>query len=379
MKILVTGGAGFIGSHLVDALIREGHQVRVYDNLDSQAHKDDGLPTHFNEKAEFVKGDVRHKKELQKAIGNSQVIFHLAAVISLGQSMYRIKEYEEVNLGGIANLLEILASTRNRVKKIVFASSATVYGEGAYFCPREKVPCYPDVRTEEQVKGGQWEELCPVCHEVLTPIPTIEEKPLSAKLIYAITKEAGEKMLSSFAQAYGVPCTVLRYFNVYGPGQNWHNPHTAVWASFLGRIKNDLAPLIIEDGKQTRDFVYVKDVVRATIKAMEMPKNNFEIINIGSGKRVSVLQVAEKLIELSGKNLKPEITYIFRKGDVRHCFADITKAKKLLNWEPQVSFEEGAKKMFEWGIKQKTKVSSKNFAQELVERGVAVYGKKISN
>ncbi|MGB9637229.1 MAG: GDP-mannose 4,6-dehydratase, partial [Microgenomates group bacterium] len=171
----------------------------------------------------------------------------------------------------------------------------------------------------------------------------------------------------------------LRYFNVYGPGQNWHNPHTAVWAAFLGRIKNDLAPLVIEDGKQTRDFVYVEDAVRATVKAMEIPKSEFEIINIGSGKQVSVLQVAEELIKLSGKDLKPEITYIFRKGDVRHCFADITKAKSLLGWEPQVSFEEGAKEMFQWGKKQKADVSLKNFAQELIEKGIAIYGKKIPN
>lgn len=376
MKILVTGGAGFIGSHLVDALVKKGYQVRVLDNLDSQTLNGGKLPAYFNKEAEFIKGDIRSKKDFKKAIEGVEIIYHLAAAISLAQSMYQIKKYEEINLGGVANLLEILTSAKNKVKKVIFASSATVYGEGAYRCPGERMIVYPKIRSVIQIKKGEWEPLCPNCQKVLEPIPTSEEKPLQSQLLYAITKETGEKMFLSLGRAYDIPCTVLRYFNVYGPRQGWNNPHTAVWAVFLARIKRGFAPIVIEDGLQTRDFIYVEDVIKATVKAMETKKSDFKIINVGSGASVTIRKVAEELIKLSGRGLKPKITYVFRKGDVRHCFADISKAGQLLGWEPKVTFEEGVKRMVEWGEKEKAGGSLTNPVKVMIKKGLAVYGRK---
>ena len=375
MNVLVTGGAGFIGSHLVDALIKEGHSVRVYDSLCPPTHKERKLPSFFNIKAEFIQGDIRSKKNFQRAIDGSEVVFHLAAEISMGQSMYQIKKYSDVNIGGIANLLEILTTTRQRVKKIIFSSSATAYGEGAYNCLGSCGIVYPEIRSEEQIKKGMWEYLCPTCGEKLIPIPTKETKPLASQFHYAITKEAGEKMLLSVGKAYNIPCTVLRFFNVYGPRQSLTNPHSAVFAVFLARIKEGKPPIVIEDGQETRDFIFVDDVVRACLAAMKRKESNFEIINIGTGKPVTIEKVARELIKLSGKKLKPEINFLFRKGDVRHCFASISKARKLLGWEPKVSFEEGVEKMYKWAKDQYAEDSSEKAFAVLLKKGLASKGK----
>lgn len=377
MKILVTGGAGFIGSHLVDVLIDKGHQVRVYDNLEEQKNSGRKLPSFFNKKAEFILGDIRNKSEFQKAINGSEVIFHLAAAISIGQSMYQIKKYSDTNIGGVANLLEILTTTKNKVKKVIFSSSSTVYGEGAYNCLDNCGIVYPEIRTEEQIKKGDWEYSCPNCNGRLLSIPTKESKPLRSQFHYALNKEAAEKMLINIGRAYGIPCTILRFFNVFGSRQSLTNPHTAVFAVFLSRIREGKPPIVIEDGQQTRDFIHVKDVVSACLLSMRKKEADFEIINIGSGKPVTIKKVAEELINLSGKNLTPEINFVFRKGDVRHCFANISKAKILLGWEPKVSFNDGIKEMYDWVVKQKASRSNKeNFIDPLLKKGLATYGKK---
>lgn len=370
MKILVTGGAGFIGSHLVDALIKQGHYVRVFDNLELQTHKKGELPDYFNRKAEFIKGDIRNKNSLKIAVEEMEVIYHLAAAVSIGQSMYQIKKYAYVNVGGVANLLEVLITTRNKVKKVIFSSSATVYGEGAYNCLNNCGIVFPEIRTEEQIKKGHWECLCPNCGGKLVPVPTKETKPLHSQFLYAISKETGEKMFLSIGKAYGIPCTILRYFNVFGPRQSLINPHTAVFAVFTARIKEGNLPIIVEDGLQTRDFVYIDDVIRANVLAMNKKAANFEIINIGSGKPITIKTVADELIKLNGKKLIPKISNIFRKGDVRHCFADITKARLRLDWQPKISFQEGVKKMYEWTINEDSEDHFERAFQKMIKKGL---------
>lgn len=377
MKILVTGGAGFIGSHLVDALISKGHQVRIYDNLEPQTHSGAKKPKYLNKKAEFIKGDVRNKSDLAKAVNGVEAVYHLAAAVGIGQSMYQVKKYAYVNVGGVANLLEILTTTRNKVKKVVFASSATAYGEGTYNCLKNCGIVFPEIRTEGQIKKGQWEYLCPNCGGELVPIPTKETKPLRSQFLYAISKDAGEKMLLGVGKAYGIPCTVLRFFNVFGPRQSLTNPHTAVFAVFMARIKEDKPPLIIEDGNQTRDFIFVDDVVRANLKALYNKKSDFEVFNIGSGRPITIRQVAKELIKLSGKELKPKINYIFRKGDVRHCFANIDRAKQLLGWQPRVSFEAGVKKMYNWALGEESKDTYEDALKIMVKKGLTA--KKIND
>lgn len=376
MKILVTGGAGFIGSHLVDALIEKGHQVRVFDNLEPQVHKDGKLPAYFNRRAEFIKGDVRDVGAFAEALRDIEVVYHLAAAVGIGQSMYQIKKYTDVNIGGTANLLEILTTSKNAVKKIVLSSSATAYGEGTYTCVGCG-PVDPPIRSEAQIERGQWDPLCPHCQKEMTPTPITEDKPLTSRFLYAISKQAQEDVLLSVGKIYGIPVTALRFFNVFGPRQSLTNPHTAVFAVFSSRLKAGKPPIIIEDGNQTRDFVYVSDVAQAAQTVGELGRADFEVINIGSGRPTSINRIAQTLIKLFGQEgkIEPKINFIFRKGDVRHCFADTNKAKKLLNWEPKVLFEEGVRAVFEWAKNEESEDGFEAAFEEMIEKGLTGRGK----
>ncbi len=367
MKILVTGGAGFIGSHIVDA-VAEKHEVVVLDNLEPQVHAR-GRPDYLNENASYIFGDVRNRETLMKVIEGVEVIFHEAAVVGVGQSMYQVEKYVEVNTMATAKLLDILVKNESEVKKLIVASSMSIYGEGAYEC----VDCgivYPELRTEEQLKRREWEMKCPECGKIVKPIPTSENKPLHPTSIYAITKRDQEEMCLTVGRAYGIPTVALRYFNVYGPRQSLTNPYTGVCAIFSSRIKNDNPPLIFEDGLQSRDFVSVHDIVDANILVMESANANYEAFNVGTGKPTNILEISRVLIQLynKGGELEPEVTNKYRAGDIRYCFADISKIKNKLGFKPKVGFEEGMKELVEWGEKEEAIDKFEDAYEELLRR-----------
>ncbi len=350
MKILVTGGAGFIGSFLVDELVKKGHQVTAFDNLEAQVHPEKRLPAYpvFNTgRAKFIKGDIRKLNDLKKAIKNIEIIFHFAAAVGIGQSQYEVKRYVETNIGGTANLLDLIVNNKNKIKKLILAASMSEYGEGEYRCSSCGI-VQPELRVLRQLKRKDWEPYCPACQRILKPVATRESARLNVNSIYAITKKTQEELVLNIGKTYFLPVVVLRFFNVYGPRQSLSNPYTGVMAIFLSRIKNSKAPIIYEDGSQSRDFISVYDVVRANILAMEKEKADYQIFNLGSGKATTILKIAERLTKATGKSIKPEITNKFRKGDIRHCFADIGKIKRLLGFQPRINLEEGIEELVDW-------------------------------
>ncbi len=347
--VLVTGGAGFIGSHLTDALIAAGHKVRVYDSLEAQVHGEGArAPSYLNPEAEFVVAKLGDRQALTKALSGVKVVFHLAAAVGVGQSMYQIQHYVEYNTLGGAILLDILATERHRVRKLVVASSMSIYGEGAYHCTQcGKV--YPPPRPLRQLKARDWEMHCPTCGRVATPLPTAEDKALQPTSIYAITKRDHEEMFICVGRAYRLPVVALRFFNVYGPRQALSNPYTGVAAIFSARLLNDRPPVVYEDGLQSRDFVHVSDAVRAAILAMESKEADYEPINVGTGHATTILDVARLLAEkLHKQDLTPQIRGQFRQGDIRHCIADTTKIRERLGYAPRVSYEDGIDDLVTW-------------------------------
>jgi dTDP-L-rhamnose 4-epimerase len=349
-NVLVTGGAGFIGSFIVDELVNKGHKVTVFDNLTEQVHQGK-MPSYLNQSAKFVKGDVNDYDSFKKAVLESDVVFHEASAVGVGQSMYEIRHYVQDNVMGTANLMHMVANEHHHLKKILVAASMSSYGEGSYLCPNCGV-VYPELRTEQQMSKSQWEPVCSKCRTVLKPIPTPEDKPLKQNSIYAITKSTQEQMVLTVGKAYNVPSVSLRYYNVYGPRQSLSNPYTGVAAIFMSRIKNGNQPIVFEDGLQTRDFISVHDIARANVMAMESKNADYEAFNVGSGTPMTIKSIAETLAKLYGKSIKPDVTGKFRKGDVRHCFADISKIKSRLGFEPKVSFEDGMKELAEWSEKE---------------------------
>jgi len=349
MRILVTGGAGFIGSHLVDKLIEMNYDVTVLDNLESQVHKE--TPNYLNSKAKYVFEDIRNKNILEKILKETEIIFHLASAVGVGQSMYEIEKYVEVNTMATSKLLDILVNKENNVKKLIVASSMSIYGEGSYKC-ETCGEVYPKLREENQLKNREWELKCPCCGKIVRPLPTNEDKPLHPTSIYAITKRDQEEMCLIVGKTYGIPTVALRYFNVYGPRQSLNNPYTGVCAIFSSRIKNNENPVIFEDGFQSRDFISVHDIVAANILAMKSSNANYKVFNVGTGKATTIKEIAELLIKLYNSNVKPEITDKYRAGDIRHCFADISRIKNI-GFEPKISLEEGMKELVEWSKKIK--------------------------
>lgn len=370
MKVLVTGGAGFIGSHLVDALVQHGYDVRILDKLDSQVHGSRReTPDYLNRQAEFVWGDVNDQRCLADALEEVQVVFHEAAAVGVGQSMYQIRRYVAANVLGTANLLEVLTSGSHRVKKLIIASSVSIYGEGKYDCARCGVVT-PDLRRLERLAEGQWEPQCPNCSTALRPIPTDESTALRPGSVYAITKRDQEEMALCIGAAYGIPTVALRYFNVYGPRQSLSNPYTGVAAIFSARLLNHNPPIIFEDGLQTRDFIHVSDVVRANMLALEREDLDHGIFNVGTGRALTVLELAEMMMEKLGFDGRPEIAGRFREGDIRHCSADISRIGQVLGFHPEVRFEQGIDELAEW-IKDQTSVDFVERAiKELDERSL---------
>ncbi len=347
-RVLVTGGMGFIGSHTVDMLVEKGYEVRILDNLEPQVHgPEERLPEYRNKNAEFIEGDVRDRETLIQAIKDVEAVVHLAAAVGVGQSMYQIDKYVAYNTWGTANLLDVLVNEPNDIKKLVVASSQSIYGEGKYLC-EHCGPVYPRLRAEEHFRNREWEPRCPSCGKPLKPLPTDEDKPLMPTSIYAQTKRHQEEMCLLIGKTYGIPTVALRYFNVYGPRQSLSNPYTGVCAVFSCRILNNKPPYVFEDGKQMRDFVHVRDVARANVLALERDGADYMAINIGSGEPTSIRELAEVLVKLYGAKITPYISNKYRKGDIRHCYADLTRAEKYLGYQPEIKREEGLKELAEW-------------------------------
>lgn len=350
LNILITGGAGFIGSHLVDALVGRGHRVRILDAVVPQVHAA-GEPQYLNPEAEFIRGDVCDAALIEKAIEGVDVVYHEAAEVGVGQSMYEIQRYVRANNLGTAALLEAVIKRRAQIRKLIVASSMSIYGEGAYRNADGEV-VYPAIRPASQLAERRWELICPRTGSALTPTGTSEEKPLFPTSVYAVTKQDQEQFCLVVGRAYGIPAVALRYFNVYGPRQALSNPYTGVCAIFSSRLLNDQSPVIFEDGGQTRDFVHVSDIVQANLLALETDRADYQAVNVGTGKPTSVKQVMRMLAEGLGKQIEPEIVGKYREGDIRHCVADITRARTLLGYEPKVSLEQGIPELLEWVKRQ---------------------------
>jgi dTDP-L-rhamnose 4-epimerase len=372
-RVLITGGAGFVGSHLADALARAGHQVLLFDNLEPQVHgaAPRGRPDYLDPAHELVQGDIRDPEALAPLVRRADVVFHLAAMVGVGQSMYQVRRYTDVNTMGAANLLQTLVDQPGQVRKLIVASSMSIYGEGAYNCP-QCGQVAPRLRDPEQLDRRDWELHCPQCGAELSPIPTDEEKPLYPTSIYAINKRDHEEMVLAYAHAYSVPAVALRFFNIYGSRQALSNPYTGVAAIFSGRLLSGQPPLIFEDGRQLRDFVHVSDIVQACLLAMEQPAADYGIFNVGSGSPLSVLDVADALARELGWSGGVEITHKFRAGDIRHCFADISRIQRQLGYAPRVQFEAGVGELVEWVSQQQSVCDSVAEATEqLTARGLA--------
>jgi dTDP-L-rhamnose 4-epimerase len=371
-KVLVTGGAGFIGSFIVDELVRRGHRVRILDNLEEQVHGSDGIaPDYLNDDAEFVNGDVRDEETLRRALDDVEVLFHKAAMVGVGQSMYQIRRYTSVNAMGAATLLDVIAEGKSSVKKMIVASSMSIYGEGKYACADCGV-VYPRLRPVEQLREARWEMSCPHCGKSAEPMPTDEDKPLYPTSIYAVNKRDHEEMFLAVGMAYKIPTVALRYFNVYGPRQALSNPYTGVCAIFSGRLLNRKNPVIYEDGLQSRDFVHVKDIVQANMLAMEKKEADYGIFNVGSGKGLTILDIARILAQKVAPDagIEPEIVNKFREGDIRHCYGDISRIRGSLGYEPSVAFEEGIDELTTWVRAQVAEDRFDEARKELEQRGL---------
>ena len=368
-KVLITGGAGFIGSHVADELLQHGYQVRALDVLSPQVHGEQrSRPEYLDPDVELIQGDVRDFAVVERALAGIDIVYHFAAAVGVGQSMYQITNYTSMNNGGTAVLLEALV--RNPVERLIVASSMSIYGEGLYQDLNGHV-VVPRERSAEQLKRRQW-ELVAADGTVLTPIPTPEAKTPALPSIYALSKYDQERMCLTVGKAYDIPTVALRFFNVYGTRQSLSNPYTGVLAIFASRLLNNRPPLINEDGRQKRDFVSVKDIALASRLALEIPEAAGNAINIGSGKPVSVIDLAEELIHLLERpHIGKNVTGRYRKGDIRHCFADISLARRLLGYEPKVSLKAGLLELAQW-LEGRTAID--RFAQaneELTLRGLA--------
>lgn len=372
-KVLVTGGAGFIGSHIVDELLHRGYKVKVYDNLEPQVHGwGKQLPCYFNKEAEFILGDMRDRERLRKALRDVEVVFHEAAAVGVGQSMYKINHYVSSNTLGGAVLLDILANEpHHKVEKIIVASSMSVYGEGAYHC-RVCGPVYPSLRSEEQLLKRDWEMYCPHCLRPVTAASTGEDKPLSPTSIYAISKRDHEEMFLSVGRTYHIPTVALRYFNVYGQRQALSNPYTGAVAIFSSRLLNGKPPIIYEDGMQSRDFIHVRDIVNANMLALETEKADYEVFNVGTGRRITILELTGILAEKLNFFERPMVVNQFRAGDIRDCYSSISKIRSQLGFEAQVGFEDGISELIEW-VRSQTSVDEVDKAfEELKDKGLTV-------
>lgn len=352
MRVLITGGAGFIGSHIALKLIDKGYEVTVLDNLLEQIHganpdKTSPLYNSIKEKVRFIKADVCDIEALEEGLKDADYVIHLAAETGTGQSMYEIKRYVDVNIGGTALLLNLLTNIKNQVKRVIVAESRAIYGEGKYHC----VQCgdvYPTERKDDDLAKGDFECHCPKCGGEVSPVATTEDSAIHPSSVYGIGKQVQGQLVHLICKNIGIESVSYRYQNVYGPGQSLTNPYTGILSIFSTRIKNHKEIIIFEDGKETRDFVYIDDVVDATIAGMEVPEANGHVFNVGTGIAIDVLTVAQILCKHYGIEVPLKVSGNYRLGDIRHNYADIILAKRVLGFTPIVSFDEGIRRFTNW-------------------------------
>jgi dTDP-L-rhamnose 4-epimerase len=350
-NILVTGGGGFIGSHVVDLLLQSGYRVTIIDSLEEQVHHSRKAPDYLDTRANLFVGNVGDFRVLEKVIPEIDAIIHLAAAVGVGQSMYQIQHYVDCNTNDTARFLDFLVNKPNSVKKLVVASSMSIYGEGKYSCPKCSLDVYPSQRSKENLLERRWEHLCGDCGSTLVHVPTDEHTPSSPTSIYAMSKRHQEEMCLLIGKTYGLKTVALRFFNAYGPRQALSNPYTGACAILSSRILNNKRPHIFEDGRQLRDFIHVKDVARACVMALESNQVDFQTLNVGTGKPVSILELARSLIDLYAADLEPYVSNQFRKGDIRHCYADVSKARDLMNFQASIDLKTGLADLAEWAKK----------------------------
>ena len=367
MRTLVTGGAGFIGSHVVRELVERSDEVVVLDSMEEQVHGANAAD--LPDSVKLIVGDVGDPALADRALAGADRVIHLAAAVGVGQSMYEIARYTELNTMATARFLERLVAARPLPARLVVASSMSIYGEGEYSCATHGRQ-FPSPRAEEQLLAREWELACHGCRQPLRPLPTSEAKPLLPTSIYAINKRDQEEMSLVTGAAYGIPTVALRFFNVYGEGQALSNPYTGVAAIFASRLLNGRPPAIFEDGEQSRDFTHVSDIVQGILSALESDTAPGHAINLGTGRPTSVARVAEVLAEGIGVEVEAELSGQYRAGDIRHCYADIAVAQRLLGYEPKVSFEQGMGALVEWLAGQRAVDRVEDATNELAARGL---------
>jgi dTDP-L-rhamnose 4-epimerase len=371
-NILITGGAGFIGSRLCEKLYDKGYNITILDNLSEQIHgtKESSLFKKIKGKCTFIKGDVRNKEDWKIAIKGQEIIVHLAAETGTGQSMYEVEKYNAVNIMGTAYLLEILANSPHSVKKMIIASSRAIYGEGKYNCEIHGTQ-YPLQRKEKDMEKREFTPKCNVCDLELNLLATDEKSKIHPSSIYGINKQQQEQMVMLMGESVGIPSVAFRYQNVYGPGQSLSNPYTGILSIFSTRILNGNNLDIYEDGLESRDFVFIDDVVDATILGIEKEQANGEVFNVGSGVATTVIEVAESLKKFFDSNISISISGKYRLGDIRHNYADLKKAKNLLGFTPKYNFQKGISEFVNW-VKTQEVMEDKyeKSVQELKDKGL---------
>lgn len=370
-NILITGGAGFIGSNLSLKLIEKGYCVTVLDNLSPQIHGENSpLYNSIKDKVRFIEGTVLNYEDWKKALEGIEAVVHLAAETGTGQSMYEIEKYTDVNIKGTSIFLDILANETHSVKKMIIASSRAIYGEGKYHCEKDGT-VYPIDRKDENMVKGDFHVKCPICNENVALLATDETSKIHPSSIYGITKQVQEQMFLVMGKSLNIPAVAFRYQNVYGAGQSLSNPYTGILSIFSTRIKNGNDITIFEDGKESRDFVYIDDIVDATILGIEKDEANYEVFNVGLGKAIDVLTVANTLVKEYSSNSKIEISGNYRLGDIRDNYADLTKIKEKLGFEPKVSFEEGIRKFVQWvNLQEVSEDKYEKSINEMKEKGL---------
>lgn len=373
-RVLITGGAGFIGSNLALKLLNRGYEVTVIDNLNKQIHGEDPEKSYtynlIKGKVNFIKGDVNHTQDWQKALEDVNIVVHLAAETGTGQSMYEINKYIDSNIGGTSKLLELLTNEQHKVEKLIVAASRAVYGEGKFECEKHGI-VYPKSRLEEDMSKGDFEVKCPICKNMVTMLPTDEESALHPTSVYGFTKQAQEQLCMIVGKSIKLPVVAFRFQNVYGPGQSLKNPYTGILSIFSTRIKNSNDINIFEDGYETRDFVYIDDVTDAIMLGIENDNANFKVFNVGSGEKIDVLAVANTLKDKYGTNVRINVTGNYRLGDIRHNLGDLSYIRENLNYDPKVSFKEGISNFVDWVEKQE--IESDNYdksIQEMKDKGL---------
>lgn len=374
-NILITGGAGFIGSNMALQLIKKGYKITVLDNLSPQIHGENPefsspLFQSIKGKVNFIEGTVTSNEDWHKALKDQDAVIHLAAETGTGQSMYQVQKYVDVNIGGTAILLDILANTEHSVKKVIIASSRAIYGEGKYQCANHDI-VFPVERLDSEMSKGDFDCKCPICFEKLELLPTTEDSKIHPTSVYGITKQNQEQMVLTVCKSIGIAAVGYRYQNVYGPGQSLSNPYTGILSIFSTRIKNGNDINIFEDGKETRDFVYIDDVVNATILGLENDEANGQVYNVGTGEATDVLTVAQLLCENYGLDISLNISGNYRLGDIRHNFADITKIRQQLGFEPEWTFEKGISAFTQWvNLQTITEDKYEHSIQEMKKKGL---------